>query len=38
MEKLGLKFECEFEDDGQRLVRYAINLADYKHRERDAMV
>jgi ribosomal-protein-alanine N-acetyltransferase len=28
MEKLGLKFECEFEDDGQRLVRYVINLAD----------
>ncbi len=25
MRKLGLKFECEFESDGVRLVRYAIN-------------
>ena len=25
MEKLGLKFECEFESDGVALVRYAIN-------------
>jgi ribosomal-protein-alanine N-acetyltransferase len=25
MEKLGLKFECEFEEDGLRLVRYAIH-------------
>jgi len=24
MEKLGLKFECEFENDGERLVRYGI--------------
>jgi len=24
MEKLGLEFECEFENDGVRLVRYAI--------------
>jgi ribosomal-protein-alanine N-acetyltransferase len=25
MEKLGLKLECEFENEGVRLVRYAIN-------------
>lgn len=25
MEKLGLKLECEFEEDGVRLVRYAIS-------------
>ena len=25
MEKLGLKFECEFESDGVRLLRYAIS-------------
>lgn len=25
MEKLGLKFECEFESDGVRLLRYAID-------------
>ncbi len=24
MEKLGLRFECEFESDGVRLVRYAV--------------
>jgi RimJ/RimL family protein N-acetyltransferase len=27
MEKLGLAFECEFESQGQRLVRYAIHRA-----------
>jgi RimJ/RimL family protein N-acetyltransferase len=29
MEKLGLKFECEFESDGVSLVRYAIGHAQY---------
>lgn len=29
MEKLGLSFECEFEKDGQRLVRYAMAAAQY---------
>ena len=29
MEKLGLEFECEFESDGVRLVRYAISRAQY---------
>jgi RimJ/RimL family protein N-acetyltransferase len=29
MEKLGLEFECDFENDGQRLVRYAISRARY---------
>jgi [ribosomal protein S5]-alanine N-acetyltransferase len=29
MEKLGLEFECEFESDGIRLVRYAMNRAQY---------
>jgi len=29
MEKLGLAFECEFESDGVRLVRYAMNRAQY---------
>jgi RimJ/RimL family protein N-acetyltransferase len=29
MEKLGLEFECEFESDGVRLVRYAIDRARY---------
>jgi [ribosomal protein S5]-alanine N-acetyltransferase len=27
MEKLGLRFECEFENDGVRLLRYAIDRA-----------
>ena len=26
MEKLGLEFECDFENDGQRLVRYALRI------------
>jgi len=30
MEKLGLKFECEFESDGFRLVRYAISRSEYE--------
>jgi len=29
MEKLGLEFECEFESDSIRLVRYAMNRAQY---------
>lgn len=29
MEKLGLEFECEFENEGARLVRYAIDRAGY---------
>ena len=29
MEKLGLTFECEFDANGVRLVRYAIGRADY---------
>jgi RimJ/RimL family protein N-acetyltransferase len=29
MEKLGLEFDCEFESEGVRLVRYAINRAQY---------
>jgi RimJ/RimL family protein N-acetyltransferase len=29
MEKLGLEFECEFESDGVRLVRYPIHRAQY---------
>jgi ribosomal-protein-alanine N-acetyltransferase len=29
MEKLGLQFDCEFESDGVRLVRYAITRAEY---------
>jgi RimJ/RimL family protein N-acetyltransferase len=29
MEKLGLEFECEFENEGVRLVRYAIDRARY---------
>jgi RimJ/RimL family protein N-acetyltransferase len=29
MEKLGLKFECEFENYGERLVRYAIEREQY---------
>jgi RimJ/RimL family protein N-acetyltransferase len=29
MEKLGLKFECEFENDGVRLVRFAIDHGQY---------
>ncbi|HXN49659.1 MAG TPA: GNAT family N-acetyltransferase [Bryobacteraceae bacterium] len=27
MQKLGLTFECDFENEGQQLVRYAINRA-----------
>jgi RimJ/RimL family protein N-acetyltransferase len=30
MQKLGLKFECEFENGGVRLVRYAIGRAQYE--------
>jgi RimJ/RimL family protein N-acetyltransferase len=30
MEKLGLEFECEFENDGVRLVRYAIDRTRYE--------
>jgi len=29
MEKLGLKLECEFENEGVRLVRYAIGRLEY---------
>jgi RimJ/RimL family protein N-acetyltransferase len=29
MEKLGLEFECEFEDDGVSVVRYTIDRARY---------
>jgi RimJ/RimL family protein N-acetyltransferase len=29
MQKLGLTFECEFESEGARLVRYAIGRAGY---------
>lgn len=29
MEKLGLRFECEFESEGVRLLRYAIDRARY---------
>jgi len=29
MEKLGLRFECEFESEGTHLVRYAISRAAY---------
>lgn len=29
MEKLGLTFECEFENDGVRLLRYAIDHGQY---------
>ncbi|HYL84380.1 MAG TPA: GNAT family N-acetyltransferase [Candidatus Angelobacter sp.] len=29
MEKVGLQFECEFEEDGVRLVRYAIDRSRY---------
>ena len=32
MQKLGLEFECEFEDQGVRLVRYAISRARYTSR------
>lgn len=33
MQKLGLRFECEFKDEeGVRLVRYAITRADYARR------
>jgi predicted acetyltransferase len=32
MEKLGLSLECEFERDGQQLVRYAIERSQYAHR------
>jgi ribosomal-protein-alanine N-acetyltransferase len=30
MEKLGLKFECEFESDSVGLVRYAIERTEYR--------
>ena len=29
MQKLGLSFECEFENEGVQLVRYAIHRAEY---------
>jgi RimJ/RimL family protein N-acetyltransferase len=32
MEKLGLEFESEFQSEGMRLVRYAINRARYATR------
>ena len=32
MEKLGLRFECEFENEGVRLVRYEILHAEYARR------
>ena len=32
MEKLGLEFECEFENEGLRLVRYTITRAQYANR------
>ena len=32
MEKLGLEFDCEFESEGFRLVRYAIDRARYSAR------
>jgi ribosomal-protein-alanine N-acetyltransferase len=32
MEKLGLEFECEFENESVRLVRYAIDRARYAAR------
>jgi [ribosomal protein S5]-alanine N-acetyltransferase len=38
MEKLGLEFECEFESDGIRLVRYAISRAQYAARQRSAAI
>ncbi len=33
MEKLGLAFECDFENEGVLLVRYAINRARYSARK-----
>ena len=32
MQKLGLKLECEFENEGVRLVRYAIGRSQYSSR------
>ena len=32
MEKLGLKFECAFESEGFRFVRYAISRSEYEAR------
>ena len=32
MQKLGLEFECEFENEGVRLVRYAIDRKRYRTR------
>jgi len=34
MQKLGLKLECEFENEGIRLVRYAIGRSQYSSRVR----
>lgn len=34
MEKLGLQFDCEFENEGFRLVRYAIDRTEYAGRPR----
>jgi RimJ/RimL family protein N-acetyltransferase len=34
MEKLGLQFDCEFENEGFRLVRYAIGRTEYAGRPR----
>lgn len=34
MQKLGLEFDCEFENEGVRLVRYAINQERYRIDER----
>jgi RimJ/RimL family protein N-acetyltransferase len=36
MEKLGLEFECEFENEGVRLVRYAIDREQYEARRSSA--
>ena len=36
MEKLGLEFDCEFENEGVRLVRYAIDRARYEARSSPA--
>jgi ribosomal-protein-alanine N-acetyltransferase len=33
MRKLGLEFDCEFENDGFRLVRYALDRATYEARQ-----
>jgi RimJ/RimL family protein N-acetyltransferase len=33
MQKLGLRFECEFENEGVRLVKYAIARTEYSERQ-----